>query len=378
MAIYSIIPQLRLSRPNDDYGTITFRAFFNRKPVASKSTGHRVLREHWNHYNRRVEYNAPNAQLLNTVIEKEMQEVQARILKKEIMGAVIHKEHVKAALLGHNNSTDFIIYCQERIESDYPNAGTRLSYYSECNKLTGFKPVISFADIDERFLHRYKNYLSATLGNNSNTVWRSLKFIRTMIRKAIRQGGIITANPFNDFEIGKCGQSDRKPISVENYRSIEALITEPYTDERIRAIAVRFLLMVNTGMRYSDAMNFDADVHLQNGRFIMQYKKFNEKVNYAAYDKLLNMITLAKRYPLQISNQDFNRNLKVIGLMCKIDVPLTTHVARHTTGYFLAEMDVPKEKAQKILGHRDPRSTDVYYHITEDQVDREVQKLNRI
>ena len=64
--------------------------------------------------------------------------------------------------------------------------------------------------------------------------------------------------------------------------------------------------------------------------------------------------------------------------MCSIDINLTAHVGRHTFGATLADMDVPIERAQKLLGHRDKKSTEVYYHIKNKVLDEEMMKWNEL
>lgn len=72
---------------------------------------------------------------------------------------------------------------------------------------------------------------------------------------------------------------------------------------------------------------------------------------------------------LNLVNKEFNKYLKVLGTMALIDVPLTAHIGRHTFGAMLAEMETPKEVAQKLLGHADIRSTNIYYHLKDKSMD---------
>ena len=373
---YSIIAQLKFKKPTDDVGTITIRGFIGRKPAGAKSTGHKCTRENWDHARREVKPNAPNPQLINLLISKKIQGIQATLLQKELMGAVISKQHVKQAVDGLQHSRLFIEYCKAKIESDYKNDDTKRGLIVQCDKIEEFHPGVCFYDINSNWLARYKKYLSETRENNHNTIWNSMKFINTMINKAIKEGGIVASNPFSEFDRGTWTYSNRKPLTIEECNSIYELISKEDVIEKIRAVACRFMLMVYSGMRFTDAMRFDPDKDLQNGRFVMSYKKWDEKVNFVLYNKFSEVAALIKKYPLSVSNVDFNRWLKIIGEMCKINKPISAHIGRHTLGFLLSEMNIPKEKASKILGHKNLRSTDIYYHVTDDQVDREISKLN--
>lgn len=372
----SVLAQLKVKRPTDTEGVIIIRGFYNRRPVAAKSTGYKVNRGHWDVTTRRVLNSCENAGLINSCIHKRLTDIQADLLQKEIMGALLTRKHVVDAIRGVSTSKDFIIYCKERILQDYPNPETRQSYTSECNKLEGFMPLISFADIDPNFLQKYRNYLRDKLKNSSNTQWRSLKFVFLMINKAMKEGGILKRNPFDDFDRGKYVQTEKPYLNLQEIDAIEELITKPATAPTLRKVAIRFLLMVYSGMRFGDAMKFNPDIHVKNNRFVMEYKKYSGKVNLIMHRRFLNCVELIKENPLQMSNQKFNEWLKALASVCEIQKNITTHTGRHTLGHMLSEMNIPKEKARLIMAHKDDTSLNIYYHISESQVDREVLKLD--
>jgi integrase len=369
----SILAQLKIRAP---FATIIIRGYFNRKPVASKSTGYKILHYHWNTILRRVAPSAPNAALINSNLHRQLQQMEASLLQKELMGVTLNSRHVKEAILGHRQHIDFIQYCKQRIKQDYTNAGTQAKMESHCSKLESFRKPVLFADIDVKFLRDYKTHMEEKLKNKKNTIWGTFKFVNTMINKAMKEGGIIQANPFKEFDRGVYTDTIKPHLQVEHCNRIHELIENENTNLTLKKVAIKFMLMVYSGMRFSDAMRFNPDVHTENGRFVMQYNKFSEQVNYKMHDRLQQIIERTKEFPLQMSLNSFNDFLKVIAVATNIPINLTSHVGRHTMGFLLSEMDVPEEKARLILGHKDRRSTRTYYHVTDDQVDLQVQKLN--
>lgn len=374
---YSIIPQLKLKKPTDTEGTIIIRAFMDRKPITQKSTGHRIDKQYWLPDHRRVSPDAPNSHLLNTAIQKQLQTIQAALLQKEIMGARI-TPHIIAQAMNGTISISFIQFCRERIAADYKSPETKRVLLGHCTKLVKYQADISFADIDHRFLQGYYNYMRDKLNNCENTLWSGMKFIRTMLNKAIRTGGIIAVNPMDNFQRIQYVVKPQPHLCIADCDKLEEFITDPTQDKALQSVAVRFLLMVYSGMRFSDALSFDSTQHSSDGRLIMKYSKWDERVNYKMHQRLQKIVALVDAHPVQVTNMHFNRQLKIIAGICKIPVKLSSKVGRHTLGYLLADKDVPEEKAQKILGHRDRRSTLVYYHIDEKQVDREVMKLDEL
>src|SRR5690349_1765285 len=111
---YSIIAQLKFKKPTDQSGTIIIRAFLDGKPAASKSTGYKINRDHWNYQQREIKPGTPNAQLLNMSINKKIHDIEAALLQKEIMGAVLNKQHIIQAVNGSQSKILFIEYCKKK------------------------------------------------------------------------------------------------------------------------------------------------------------------------------------------------------------------------------------------------------------------------
>lgn len=374
----SVIPQLKIKKPADLSGTIIIRGFYNRRPVAAKSTGYRIEKQHWDHANRCVLKHCPNAHLINTCLKNRLTDIQSDLLQKEIMGTIITPQHIANAIRGINPGKDFFEYSIEKIREDYQNQDTIRGYESELNKLRAFKNPVFFADITPQFLQRYRNFLRDHFGNKPNTQWKSLKFVYMVINKALKEGGIIRDNPFENFDRGRYTEMPKTYLTIDEINSIELLIDAPATHDTLRKVAIRFLLMVYSGMRFGDAMKFDAGKHIVHGRLQMQYKKWGGEVNYKVHSRLNAIIAKVKEHPLKLSVQKFNDWLKMMAIACKIEKKITTHTGRHTLGHLMAELNVPKEKARLILAHKNMKSTDTYYHVTESQVDREIDKLENL
>lgn len=375
----SIIATLKLKRPADLYGTIVIRGYYNRKPVTSKSTGQRIHIDHWDPHLRQVNNYNTNGKLINAIITKRLQEMQAQLIKTDLAGHRINRNIVYKAVKGLDDSKDFLKFCEERIRTDYTSKETIRSYNSECTKLLQFKAHISFADIDYHFLSSYKKYMLEKLHNDGNTVWKTFKFINTMINKAITIGGIVHENPFQKFDRGKYIQKQRTYLELKDCDAIEKIALDENQPVLVRRISIRFLLMCYSGMRFRDAISFNPVDHVQNERIVMNYQKFNTQVNNSlVFDRLNRTVELTKNAPLKISNKDFNKWLKIIAGLAKIGIDLTSHLGRHTLGSLLAEAEVPIETAQMILGHSDIRSTKIYYHQKAKNADKAMDALNAL
>lgn len=76
-------------------------------------------------------------------------------------------------------------------------------------------------------------------------------------------------------------------------------------------------------------------------------------------------------------NQKMNSYLKEIADLCLIKKNLTTHIARHTFGSIIClSQGIPIETVSKIMGHKHIKTTQRYAKVTQDKIDRDVDRLN--
>ena len=217
------------------------------------------------------------------------------------------------------------------------------------------------------------------LKKSTNTIWKSFKFMNTMIRDAVKMKGIIDHNPFEDFDRGSYKNPVKLGLEMMHCDLIEPLCLREDVPVQISRVAIKFLFMCYCGLRFEDAMTFDPEIHvINNDRIVLKTQKAGVSINMKLYDRLSNIINLLREYPLsRMSNQDFNQLLKVVGNLAGIGhIKLTCHVGRHTFGGLLAEMEIPEEQAQKLLAHKDIRSTRIYYHVKAKNLDKAMDKLN--
>lgn len=357
---------------------IVIRVYQNSKVVGDESTGKKIRPEFWDEEKRKVKNSAPNFSIINLLISQKVTALETRFLQSEVMGGLLTRSRLRKIVKGQDPGRDFIEYCKERIPIRYPKINeqkeTRRSYFGELTKLQEFQNEISFGDITPHFLSRYKAWMINKRGNSDNTIWKAFKFINTMINDAIK-GGNIKENPFKEFDRGQYKQGKRDYLEISDCDKIQGLL-QTQIPEHLKLIVNYYLFMCYTGFRFQDAVEkFDPAQHLiNNERIIIDTQKFNVEVNILVHSRLRQVLEVVKRHPLKISNKDFNKYLKVIAAVAEVNVNLTAHVGRHTFGATLAELDVPIEKAQKLLGHKDKRSTEIYYHIKNKSLDKEMAK----
>lgn len=381
MPSITVIPTL-LKHRVDRFGKaqIVIRVYQNGKVVCYEKIK-KVPVDQWDIENREVNKKASNHTLINSLIKKKVAELEQEFLKKELGNIKLTRDKIKSIVKGVDYTKDFLKYCTDRIPERYPKDSqkeTRRTYNGEINKLKKFQESVSFGDLSPHFLSRYKAWLINTQANSDNTVWKTFKFMNTMILDAM-PAGFISENPFDEFNRGHYVQGKRNFLDLTDCDKIHEVMRESIPD-RLRLVAAYFLLMCYTGFRFRDAtLFFNYNEHIvDDERIMIKTEKFGVDVNILIHDRLRQILDVLRDHPLQISNKEFNDYARILATMANIDVPFTAHTGRHTFGANLAMLDIPIKRAQKLLGHKDIKSTEVYYHITDKSLDKEMRKWDQI
>jgi site-specific recombinase XerD len=76
-----------------------------------------------------------------------------------------------------------------------------------------------------------------------------------------------------------------------------------------------------------------------------------------------------------ISNQKYNAHLKDIQELAKLNVYLTTHVARHTFATLALTYGIDTATIGSILGHKNIKTTQIYAKIIDKKKQEEMKKF---
>lgn len=357
---------------------IVIRVYLAGKHIHQISIGKRITPAQWNEDKRQVRNNHPQALLINQLISRQVRELEDKFMKMSLQDVPMTTNRVKSVAKGLDPGKDFYKWLDEYVPIHYQGASPRTleTVGFEISKLKRWRPDLSFNDLDYKFLTEYKAYL-IRLGNSDNTIWKAMKFLNTMINAAVKVGGYIQRSPFNDFNRGTYKQVERPYLTLQECDNIKALL--PALPKELQAVGYYYLFMCYTGLRYTDATtHFNYDTHVINEeRIVMQTEKADTVVNLLLHDRLRDVLAFIKHHHLKMPNKTFNIHLKIIGSMANIRTPLSAHVGRHTFGATLADLDVPIEVAQKLLGHRDRKSTEIYYHLKNTKMDEAMKRFDK-
>lgn len=109
---------------------------------------------------------------------------------------------------------------------------------------------------------------------------------------------------------------------------------------------------------------------------MIETQKTGQTANIYLNDKIKPLLSFVIANPLNITQVDFNRKLKIIAAHCGITKKVSSHVARHSFGASLVSLGVPEKVAQGLLAHGSAQSTKIYYHLDNPALDEAMKKFN--
>ncbi len=340
----------------------------------------KVTADFWDAKNSIVKRKHPNANAFNTEIIKAVTEMEQAFESDNRAGIIFTVAHIEKRIHFDyfDPTADFCAFCNEQIGlSDYKH-DTRRSYYSEVSKMQQFQSIISFHDINYSWLQRYENYMRTTLNNGPNTVWKSFKFMNTMLNRAMKVGGLIKVNPFSSYNRGNYKQGIPLYLEWSEVQKLHNTVTGDDLSGRNKLVGYYTLLSYYTGLRFGDAVNFkyaEQVIEDKSGKRIILYATKNGEIVSIKFNSYIEeVVEYIKDKPITITNQEFNDILKIVGAAAGLKKSISSHTARHSFAMRCAELGISIERTQKLMGHIQRQSTEIYYRVKNTSLDEEMKK----
>lgn len=348
------------------------------KRAAFPAIKKRVKPDDWDNASKRVKSGHPNAAHFNALIAQKIGEYQNSFTKQQLHGLTITKDKAKKILLGSDGNKSFYEFSRNQIDIINYKSATKKNYKGEITKMEKFASTILFSEITYSWLQLYEQYMRATLNNQGNTVWKSLKFINTMLNLAIKAGGIIEKNILKEYGRGKYKQGIPVYLEWAEVQILHDTIKSKHMPENIRLSGYYSLLSYYSGLRFADAVSFDYNkkvIHDAQGDRLLLYTAKTGKIVSIAFTKYIKeVVEYIRDKPIQIENNEFNDHLKIIRGIAGINKDITSHTARHSFAMRCAELGMSIDDVQELLGHEQRKSTMIYFKIKGKRLDEAMSK----
>lgn len=210
---------------------------------------------------------------------------------------------------------------------------------------------------------------------SKKTVRNEIMILVTAFRWAKKQRYLST-NPMDELELPKPVKYVPRPIHVEQYLALKKAVD----DEKYKDVLDFYYL---TGIRRADGpiLRFSKHVDLEARVLYLPQQKQEDFRQMFISEELLPVI---KRLQLRsagsdrlisMHKNDLSKRFRKYADKAGLPPHITFHSLRHTYGTMLAASGAAPRMVQSLMGHSDPRSTQIYVGAFDDDMRRAIGKL---
>lgn len=395
----NIYPELQ--KPNKQgLSSIILRVDLNSKHVATEKLGQKISPKNWDPEAK--EAKGHNADLINSILQKQLNRHKEFFLKRRVMELPINREVITRYINSNGAFECFYTFAEgvlkdKKLKDEGPyTEESKRRLNDELVRLKKYKPELSLKDITEEFLKNYKVWMQTVYEKKDksrlhpNTIEKALAIIRMFYNEAIGAKIVLKENsPFATFKVASYEQNEDKIKYLELFEieKLEQALLTKEMPELTRQVGWRFLAMCVSGMRISDATLLEDYFFNDAGDLEFKPYKTRRHENKAhipitterqrRYFKKTLTYSFSDKNPKNFRNT-FNNHLKILAAMAGIRVDVTSHQGRHSMGSFLVDAGIETKPAMAMLGVKSVKTLEVYRHLKQSKLKSEANKLGNV
>ena len=262
---------------------------------------------------------------------------------------------------------------QHRIEapddthSDYTSFLTRFKEYGK---------IQHFRDLTYENIEGFDAHLKKTIISQPTIYKRHSKLKHFIV--IAKKKGLCSYNPYDDFIVKKGKHKDPKFLVEEQINKLLKYDASKSGMEIMPTVKDLFVFQCFTGMPYRDMQEFrEEDIFLTNGFKTIRSSRVKTDESFVSL-LLPEAERIAEKYNYSLPKMqlyEYNRCLKTLAAGAGINIPLSSHMARHTFATYLINKDIPVESISKALGHTNTKQTLRYAHLLGKKVINDMKKI---
>ena len=385
MITLSLVYDHRARTPKGEEGPVEVRVTVNRKPYYI-NTGERVCKNRFVAGTIKDTKDMNDADILNERLRTITAFVEQEVNKclderKEIDVADIRRKvwSLGVATDGNGEDTSLIDWIKERAKLLSVSKGTRMKYFTLCNKMLEYGKITRWQDLSvesiydfDTWLHQQDVHLSENqlnagmeprkMGDTGVSAYH--KSLRAMLNRALKMGKI-QANPYDRLR-GEFKHSKRETTEYLTEDQMQKILDiEPVQGSQVDMARDLFIFQMYTGLAYVDTQRFDATQYREvDGKWKFIGERVKTGVPYVSM-LLPPVVEVLKKYDWHVpkmNNQKYNQLLKAIGMVIGIE-HLHSHMGRHTFGTWMLSNGAKIENVSRMMGHTNITQTQRYAKV---------------
>lgn len=324
----------------------------------------------------------PNAEALNYKVREFIFALEEKELSIWRDGRSITLQGLKDEF--HSKTTrSFLSFAKDDIISSQAKESTKRNRLTTYMLLSKFRSHIEFKDLNPSLVYDFERFLFENQFK-TNTVAKHMKHFKAFVNSAINKGYIdLNDYPFRRYHI-KMSETKHTFLLPEELEKLENMELAGRRQSLSQSLDA-FLFCCYTGLRYSDFINLSEKniVTIDKRPWLV----FNTVKTGAEVKLPLTFLFEGKAWKLlrkhkgHLSdffsikpNSTVNKELIRIGKIAGIEKHFSFHSARHTNATLLIYKGANITTVQKLLGHRNVTTTQIYSEVMGSTIIKDLKK----
>ena len=339
----------------------------------------------WNRKRQEVMPSHPNHELLNRFLQECMLKLEWKELQmwKNDTPLTLEQLTIPENYATEADCLSFTNFCKEYIQTSRKRDSTKKNLMTTVNLINSFDVNTSFKSLTYEYIREFERFLSSKK-YKTNTIIKHIKHLRSFYNEAVNRELIKQGNDaFRRYKMLK-GETKYTFLLPQELDVLENLTLEGKYVRLLHTLDA-FLFCCYTGLRYSDFCSLSKDnfIYINNNVWLI-YKSVKTEVEARLPLYLLfngKGINILEKYKYDInrffkigSNSAVDKELKKIKMLARINTHISFHTARHTNATLLVYKGVNITTVQKLLGHKNIKTTQYYADIIPEGIINDLQR----
>ena len=323
----------------------------------------------------------------NLIIDKCLSSINEIFVRYRLQNRVLTPDLLLREYKNPTNYIDFHSWMDKKIDERVKNKeiGAVSGRHQRVllNKLKEYKPELSFAEIDLKFITNFRGWLRTKKGNSVNTVQKTFGYFRAYLNLAVREE-IISVNPIDLIELKRTSVNITYLTEAE-LKTLIKFYDKGHFQENYHQVLRHFLFMCLTGVRISDLQRLKREHIQENALKFVPYKTLYKKgaeiyvpVIEKGFELIADEQSQTEFLFNCISDQKMNEYLKKIADLAGIKKKIRNHAGRHTFATLFITKTKDVATLQRILGHSNISETMKYVHISNKEIDEQMKVFDSL
>lgn len=337
--------------------------------------------EQWDNKRKRIKHH-PNEEALNYKVQEFISDLERKELEIWKAGRSVTLQGLKDEFKS-KTSQSFLKFIKEDIESSRTKESTKRNRLTTYMLLSQFKSHIDFKELTPRFVYDFETFLFRNRFK-TNTVAKHMKHFKAFVNSAINKAYLDFSDyPFRRYHI-KMSDTRHTFLLPEELERLEVLeLSGRYSPLKHSLDA--FLFCCYTGLRYSDFVNLsEKNIVTIDNRPWLVFRTIKTGTEVKLPLALLfegKAWKLLRKYKGRLDsffavkpNSTINKDLIRIRKVAGIEKHFSFHSARHTNATLLIYRGANITTVQKLLGHRNVTTTQIYSEVMGSTIIKDLKK----